>query len=115
MAILGGTVGTLGNMIALMSYSQTCFREMSSTTSDNITITDKRAGAAVLLIFAGTMLRVLDVAAHLVVPVPERGHWTPDGPYGDESDAKISRSDDVVISSVHSAVYHKLLDEEEEA
>ena len=80
---------------------------MSATAGSHITISHKQPGTAVILIFVGTVLRVLDVVAHLVVPVPATGFWTPGTTVADRTDlldSKQPRSDDVEINDMSSAI-----------
>lgn len=82
MGILTGILGFLTTLAALNSFADTCFRELSPAVSA-LSI-DKKAGAAFIMLLVATVLKVVDIIAHLIVPVPKQNYWTPTGAGADD-------------------------------
>jgi hypothetical protein len=76
MGIVTGVLGLLSTLAALNSFADTCFRNLDSNSSF-ISI-DKEPGTAFILLLVATILKVVDIWAHVIVPVPEGEYWTPD-------------------------------------
>ena len=77
MSIITGFIGLFSTLAALNAFADTCFRSLDSNL-DNLTVT-KTPGAAFILLLVATILKAVDIWAHLIVPVPESDYWTPDG------------------------------------
>ncbi len=88
MGIVTGILGFLSTLAALNTFADTCFRSLDSNL-DELTVT-KTPGAAFILLLVATILKAVDIWAHLIVPVPESDFWTPDSDpaHEDGSDSK---------------------------
>ncbi|KAJ1433827.1 hypothetical protein B484DRAFT_447022 [Ochromonadaceae sp. CCMP2298] len=73
--IITGIFGTLTTLSALSSFAGSCYRDFDSAT-DGDTL-DKKLGPAFYLLLVATLLKILDVIAHIIVPVPKAGYWRP--------------------------------------
>jgi hypothetical protein len=83
MGILTGVLGLLSTLAALNSFGDTCFANLDSDV-DHVSI-DKHPGPAFILLLVASVLKIVDIWAHCIVPVPEVDYWTPEGP-GDDGD-----------------------------
>lgn len=73
--IATGLIGLLSTLAALNSFANACFRDLQPSV-DNVAI-HKQFGAAFICLVVATVLKVVDIMAHVVVPVPEDGYWEP--------------------------------------
>jgi len=71
--IVTGVMGLLGTMVALVGYSSNCFNKIDS--SYGFTNVDKNLGPAFYLLLIATLLKVVDIAAHSLVPTPKEGYF----------------------------------------
>jgi len=71
-----GVIGLLSTMVALVGYSSNCFNKIDS--NYDITDVDKNLGPAFYLLLIATLLKVIDIAAHLLVPTPKEGYFGSD-------------------------------------
>ena len=71
-------MGTIGTLTALSDFSSGCMNALGPN-SDVVSSMTRRPGAAFGLMLAATLLRLFDIWAHIVVPVPKENYWTPDG------------------------------------
>lgn len=98
MGIFTGVMGFLSTLAALNSFADTCFRNLTPAVSS--LDMDKQPGAAFILLLIATILKVVDIWAHVIVPVPELNYWTPDGvSEEDGGDAKTRKLIDPVTPS----------------
>ena len=97
-------MGFASNMVALNSFSGACFSQLrpvvgAASSGNNHNNNNTFGGAFVCLVLA-TVFKLVDVAAHLVVPVPKVDYWRG---RGSESNSNRSNSnkntDDVIIQS----------------
>jgi hypothetical protein len=77
MSIITGFFGLFSTLAALNAFANTCFSSVHSNL-DELTVT-KTPGAAFILLLVATVLKTVDIWAHLIVPVPESDYWTPNG------------------------------------
>lgn len=71
-----------GTLSTLSAFGQNCMSHLHTQPGISANVT-KHPGAALILLALATLLKLVDFAAHMVVPVPELDFWTP------ESSAKI--------------------------
>lgn len=71
-----------GTLSTLSAFGQNCMGQLHTQPGVTANLT-KHPGAALILLALATLLKLVDFAAHMVVPVPELDFWTP------ESSAKI--------------------------
>ena len=83
-------MGLLSTLAALNSFADTCFRDLSSGVS--YVSMDKHASAGFSLLLVATILKVVDIWAHVIVPVPERDYWSPDTDCSDDESNSNSRT-----------------------
>ena len=76
MGILTGILSLLGTLSSINSFADSCYRDIEPSI-DNITL-DKKPGAALIFLIVATILKLFDIWAHLIVPVPETDYWKPD-------------------------------------
>ncbi|KAJ1420043.1 hypothetical protein B484DRAFT_433636, partial [Ochromonadaceae sp. CCMP2298] len=76
---LVGLVTTLGALSQFYSACYANFETLSSTTWEY-----KSLGPAFYLLLVATLLKIFDIAAHLLVPVPKAGYWSPDPRFEEE-------------------------------
>lgn len=83
-------MGFLSTLAALNSFADTCFRNLSPAVS-SLSLT-KHPGAAFILLLVATILKAVDIWAHVIVPVPEQDYWTPGGATEEDSgDSKVRK------------------------
>lgn len=58
----------VGNLLAVRKFTQACFVDLQPSSTD-VTIT-RQYGAALVCLLLATALKVVDIAAHLLVPAP---------------------------------------------
>ena len=75
-----GLIGLCSTLAALNSFDNACFKELQPSV-DFVTI-DKQFGAAFICLVVATVLKVVDIVAHVVVPVPQEGFWVPGAAVG---------------------------------
>lgn len=75
--IATGLIGLISTLAALNAFANACFRDLQPSV-DNISI-HRQFGAAFTCLVVATILKVVDIVAHVVVPVPEEGCWEPTG------------------------------------
>lgn len=86
MGIVTGVIGLLSTLAALNSFADTCFRSLDSNLP-NLSLT-KTPGAAFILLLIATVFKVVDVWAHIIVPVPKHDYWSPSNDPSSEGDSK---------------------------
>jgi hypothetical protein len=69
-----GIVGFLSTMVALAGYSSNCYNMIDS--SYGATDIDKQLGPAFFLLLIATLLKLVDVIAHSLVPTPKEGYFS---------------------------------------
>lgn len=74
--IVTGLFGLVSTLSPLHAFANACVTQLQPSTG-NITIITQ-FGAAYFLLTIATWLKVVDVLAHIIVPVPEKGYWEPD-------------------------------------
>lgn len=84
MGILTGVIGLLSTLSALNAFADTCFRSLNSDLP-NLSLS-KTPGPAFVMLLVATVLKVVDIWAHVIVPVPKDDFWTPDTE--DDADSK---------------------------
>lgn len=91
MGIFTGVLGFLSTLSALNAFANTCFRNLNPAVSS--LSMDKQPGAAFILLLVATVLKMVDILAHVIVPVPEQDYWTPTGEAAaeDSGDGKTRR------------------------
>ena len=67
----------IGTLTALSDFGSGCMNELK-TNPDMVSSMTRRPGAAFVLILLATLLRLFDIWAHVIVPVPKENYWTPD-------------------------------------
>ena len=77
MGIVTGVIGLISTLSALNAFADTCFRSLDSDLP-NLSLS-KAPGPAFVLLLVATILKVVDIWAHAIVPVPKSDYWTPDG------------------------------------
>ena len=75
--LLAGVLGMVGNLSAISDFGSNCMGSLHTNPGSDSSMT-KRPGAALILLLVGTLLRVYDIWAHIIVPVPEEVLWTPE-------------------------------------
>ena len=75
MGIITGIIGFLSTLAALNAFADTCFRSLDSDLP-NLSLT-KTPGPAFVLLLVATILKIVDIIAHIIVPVPNEGYWAP--------------------------------------
>jgi len=83
MGIVTGIIGLLSTLAALNAFADTCFRSLDSDLP-NLSLS-KTPGPAFVLLLVATILKIVDVCAHIIVPVPKENYWTPGGSKGTAS------------------------------
>ena len=86
MGIVTGVLGLLSGLAALNSFADTCFRSLGPKVS-YISMT-KTPGAAFILLLVATILKLVDIFAHVIVPVPATGFWSPNNEIEDSSEVE---------------------------
>mmetsp|Transcript_10104 Transcript_10104/g.16601 ORF Transcript_10104/g.16601 Transcript_10104/m.16601 type:complete len:304 (-) Transcript_10104:528-1439(-) len=76
--IITGIIGTLTTLAALNTFADVCYRDFSVDV-EGVKL-EKSVGPAFYLLLFATLLKIFDVIIHFIVPTPEQGYWTPDGP-----------------------------------
>lgn len=71
--IVTGIIGFLSTMVALAGYSSNCYSKIDS--SYGTTDVDKQLGPAFFLLLIATLLKLVDVIAHSLVPTPKEGYF----------------------------------------
>ena len=71
--IVTGIIGFLSTMVALAGYSSNCYNMIDS--SYGATDIDKQLGPAFFLLLVATLLKLVDVIAHSLVPTPKEGYF----------------------------------------
>jgi len=71
--IVTGIIGFLSTMVALAGYSSNCYSKIDS--SYDTTDVDKQLGPAFFLLLIATLLKLVDVIAHSLVPTPKEGYF----------------------------------------
>ena len=77
MGILSGVLGLLGTFGALYAFVDSCFLGLDSALP-NLSLT-KTPGTAFVLLLVAIVLKVVDIWAHVIVPVPKENYWAPSG------------------------------------
>lgn len=72
-------LGMYGTLSTLSSFGNNCMGNLHTQPGVTANFT-KHPGAALILLALATLLKVVDFAAHIVVPVPELDFWTPETP-----------------------------------
>lgn len=85
MGILTGFIGLLSTLAALNAFADTCFRSLDSNLT-NLSLT-KTPGPAFVMLLVANVLKIIDIGAHIIVPVPKDNYWSP-------SEAKDTVSDE---------------------
>ena len=90
--MISGFLGLLSTLASLNQFANICMKELKPRV-DFIHI-HKEFGVAFICLVVATILKLVDVAAHIVVPVPKEGYWTPDshGSSGRHNMQKVSDS-----------------------
>lgn len=70
-------MGMIGTLTALSDFGSGCMNELK-TNPDMVSSMTRRPGTAFVLILLATLLRLFDIWAHIIVPVPKENYWTPD-------------------------------------
>ena len=73
--IVTGIFGLVSTLAPLHAFATACVTDLQPSVS-YVTM-QTQLGTAFYLLTAATMLKVVDVIAHLIVPVPEKGYWEP--------------------------------------
>ena len=60
-------------MVALAGYSSNCYNQIDS--SYDTTNVDKQLGPAFFLLLLATLLKLVDITAHSLVPTPKTGYF----------------------------------------
>lgn len=69
-------MGTIGTLTAMSDFGSGCMDELQ-TNPEMVSSMTRRPGAAFVLILLATLLRLFDIWAHIIVPVPKENYWTP--------------------------------------
>lgn len=77
LGLFAGVMGMIGTLTALSDFGSGCMDALK-TNPDMVSSMTRRPGAAFALILVATLLRVFDIWAHIIVPVPKENYWTPD-------------------------------------
>ena len=72
-----GFIGIGTTLAALNSFATVCMNDLQPNVSF-ITL-QKEFGPAFICLALATVLKSVDIVAHVLVPVPEKGYWTPRG------------------------------------
>lgn len=73
--IVTGIIGLISTLAALNAFADTCFRNLDSNLP-NLSLS-KTPGPAFVLLLVATILKVVDIWAHVIVPVPKEDYWIP--------------------------------------
>jgi hypothetical protein len=100
--IITGIFGLVSTLAALHAYNQTCVEALDSNVG-SIYIA-QRLGVGYYLVYVTALAKVVDIWAHLIVPVPAKAYWTPDTK---EVTAKPEKDRDVEVQNLlHRAAPH---------
>lgn len=77
----------VGNLSAIADFGSNCMGKLHTNPGIDSTMT-RRPGAALILLLVGTLLRVYDIWAHIIVPVPDEVLWTPESVSSRKASAK---------------------------
>jgi hypothetical protein len=69
--VVTGIIGMVGNIMAMKAFREACFDDIQPRSVD-VTITKQR-GAALICLIVVTLLKLVDIAAHLMVPAARGG------------------------------------------
>ena len=72
-----GMVGLLTTLSSLNEYASGCIGAVRPYVGS--ATMEKHYGPAFICLLLATLLKVVDLFAHVLVPVPEKGYWVPSG------------------------------------
>lgn len=81
-------MGIVGNLSALSDFGNGCMAVLKANPEVTVSMS-KRPGAAFAVFLVATLLRLFDLWAHVIVPVPRDDYWTPLAQ--EKEDIKISK------------------------
>lgn len=73
MGMVAGIIGLIITLVALNTFIVGCYDSIE-TSVDGARFT-KHLGKAFFCLLGATLLKVVDVVAHFIVPVPKDGYW----------------------------------------
>lgn len=80
--IVTGIFGLVSTLVPMYTFADACLTELQpGFRYHNVTINSK-LGTAFYLLLVATLLKVVDVLAHFLVPVPDKGYWEPSAAAG---------------------------------
>lgn len=73
--IVTGFLGLFLTLAALNAFAVACYTDLEP--AQDLSTVEKYPGPALVLLVVATVLKVVDIWAHFIVPLPETDYWKP--------------------------------------